>query len=349
MTPAFPTGKTLASWWTQLAPWQPQFLWVAHLLVHQVEALVTAFRQHPLDPLSAAVLRAIRSFPGSALGPLNEHLGLGRQVLARALPALQSEGLVAAAGTGWNATPLGERALTQGDYSGPYLERRSFTFVAASTPDRPPHYLALPPAALTPCLPPPDWHFEPAVLQDCLDRPAKWKARFGFPTDIQRIGDHEAAAAGRPTWRQVMLDRAERLTAVLVRAAPESGPERLLGFAFRPDGWHLQAQEPLFALETDWHAVFPGLAEDVPSEEWRHAFRAWAESRGLKGPEIEGCPLVRVGHRLQVVLGPRALDRLRSSRSDALKGLAWLLAGEGRIRPAVQIEVVTAEDKSGRE
>jgi hypothetical protein len=66
----------------------------------------------------------------------------------------------------------------------------------------------------------------------------------------------------------------------------------------------------------------------------------WCQPRGLSAAEIETCPLQRVEHQLRVTLGSRVVERLRSSRSDALKGDAWVLAGDGPIRTAAQLEIV---------
>ena len=59
--------------------------------------------------------------------------------------------------------------------------------------------------------------------------------------------------------------------------------------------------------------------------------------------------LARVGytqhstsHQLRVFAPDRFIHRLQQARSDALKGDAWLLAGEGRIRAAAQLEIVEA-------
>lgn len=36
----FPGTRALAGWWRLLAPRQPRAMWVAHLLLHRIEALV---------------------------------------------------------------------------------------------------------------------------------------------------------------------------------------------------------------------------------------------------------------------------------------------------------------------
>ena len=48
------------------------------------------------------------------------------------------------------------------------------------------------------------------------------------------------------------------------------------------------------------------------------------------------------GIHLRVAPPARLLERLRAARSDALKGEAWLLAGEGPVRRAAVVELVEA-------
>jgi len=132
------------------------------------------------------------------------------------------------------------------------------------------------------------------------------------------------------------VDYPERLAAVLVQAADG----RLLGFAVRPEAWELRAEAPVFTLDEHWPEVFPRLAEPLPAENWRQAWQTWCQPRGLAGLGAEACPVEPAGHLLRVRVPPRLMERLRTTRSDALKGEAWLLAGAGRLRSAALLEVV---------
>ena len=195
------------------------------------------------------------------------------------------------------------------------------------------------------------------MLQACIDQPAEWKQRYGFPEDVQQVAAPIPEALGQeassgqaagpsglpgnqpPSWQRVILDRPERLLAVLILVAPEGGGDRLHGYGVRQDGWVLQS-EPAFTLAAGWQEPFPELLEEPSPDLWRQAWRGWCQPRGLTTAETDTCPLQRIGHRLRVELSSRFMDRLRSSRSDALKGEAWLLAGEGRVRTAALLEVV---------
>jgi hypothetical protein len=355
---AFPGSRVLAGWSRQLGALHPQGLWVAHLLLHRVEALVRLSRTVGLDPFHRLILQAIRLSPSPTLSRLDETLHLGPQLLNRALAALQAERLATStADRCWTLTALGQTALECDEYPRPVHERRLFTFLHGS----PPHYLNLGPAATVPCPPPEGFAFDPTLLQACVAQPADWKQRYGFPTDVQEVsiavpdsstpghsgGLVAAAGAGSapPAWQHVIVDRPERLLGVLVLASGPDGQLRLLGYPVKQDGWVLHA-EPVLALSAGWEALFPELLQPPAHEAWRQAWRLWCQPRGLTGAETETCPLTAEGTRLRAEVPARVMDKLRSTRSDALRGEAWLLAGEGRIRTAVQLEIVEARPRT---
>ncbi len=126
---AFPGGRTLAGWWRQLAPWQPRNLWVGHLLLHRVEALVRLTRQMPLASLDHSLLQAMRVVRVPTAQALDECLRLGRQVLGQLLGQLGKSGLAEHNSAGhWTPTVLGGAALTTGHYAATSHERRAFYF-----------------------------------------------------------------------------------------------------------------------------------------------------------------------------------------------------------------------------
>jgi hypothetical protein len=189
------------------------------------------------------------------------------------------------------------------------------------------------------------------VLQACVDRPAEWKQRYGFPADVQQVlgpephgpGQNSGAPPARNkgqllAWQRIIVDRPEKLLALLLLVPTEDG-FALHTHAVRQDGWVVQP-EPALTLTTGWQEPFPELLEEPAPAVWRQAWRQWCQPRGLMLTETDTCPLERVGHRLRVELSSRVVDRLRSARSDALKGEAWLLAGEGRTRTAAVLEIV---------
>lgn len=349
---AFPGSRTLAGWWRQLTPSRPRGLWVGHLLLHRVEALVGLSRTRRPDSFDLLILQGLALLPGETAARLDEELHLGVRVLNRVLDGLKIEGLAQAEPGGcWTLTPLGRQALAQGEYPWTVHERRSFTFVERGQAGRPPHFLNLNTQAVVPWSAPEGWAFDPSLLEACIQQSGEWKQRYGFPAEVQEIVVPAApAAAAVPNtgpartpqpWQRVILDRPERLLSLLVLVQADDGGERLNGHAVRQDGWQLQS-EPVFTLSAGWRELFPELAEEPAPDLWRQAWRQWCQPRGLVTAETDTCPLERSGHRLRVIVSGRLLEKLRSSRSDALKGEAWLLAGEGRFRTAAQLEITEA-------
>jgi hypothetical protein len=94
-------------------------------------------------------------------------------------------------------------------------------------------------------------------------------------------------------------------------------------------------------LRESWQEIFPELGEEPSEETWRLAWRAWCEQRALPAAEAAACSVERKGERLRLTAPGALVERLRAARSDVLKGETWLLAGEGRIRPAALVELVT--------
>src|SRR5947209_6815734 len=104
----FPGSRTVAGWWRQLAACQPRALWVGHLLLHRVEALVRVARPRRPERLTLLVLQALHLGDGQPLEGLNARLHLGRQVLGRVLAALRAHGLAHVDAHGmWRATDAG--------------------------------------------------------------------------------------------------------------------------------------------------------------------------------------------------------------------------------------------------
>jgi hypothetical protein len=344
--PAFPGSRVLAGWWRQLIPYRPEEVWVAHLALHRVEALVELTRPRRLDPFTLLVLGALRleharAPDGGALRRLDERLHLGPGLVHQILQALRGEGLAAEKGAGgWSLTALGEQALEQGEYPQRTQERRSFHFVQPrdNGPGASPHFLNLNNHNDLPAPVDEPWEFDPAALEASVARAAEWKARYGFPAEVSGVlGPGPGAAV--TAWQQVIVDRPERLLTVLVRV---TAPDRLLGFAVRPEGWVLQAGAPAFAIEGRWDELFPEVNAGLPPVAWRRAWQAWCEPRSLPEAEVAACAVEPRGERLGIRAPARLIERLRAARSDAVKGEAWLLAGAGAVRRAARIELVEA-------
>jgi hypothetical protein len=342
---AFPGSRTLAGWWRQLVPLGPQALWVGHLFLHHVEALVAAVRSHPLDPLHRFILQALAAeqtgtpFLPPFLQRLDARLHLGSPLLRQLLRALATAGLAEpGAGDAWAVTALGREALARGEYALTGQERRVFHFVeSAGGAGAGPHFLYLNGHAGVPWPVGDDWGFDVSVLRACVRQPEEWKQRHGFPQDVCEILDQLAQAA--PAWERVIVDRPERLPVALVRTGPPEHEAELLGFPVRQEGWALQVHHPVFAVREDGLAPFADLESHPLEQACRQAWRAWCQPRGLPADEVEACALRPAGVRLHVAAPAPLVERLRVARSDALKGEAWLLIGEGLLRAAAVLEV----------
>jgi len=357
--PSFPGSRTVAGWWHQLAPYQPRALWVAHLLFHRVEALVGVARRRRADRFTQLVLQALALVSGERLDRLDDRLHLGRQLVGQVLAVLRAEGLAQVDADGrWSPTDVGLGALERGDYPQATYERRVFHFVDGERLGQPPHFVHLGEHAGVFWPAGADWRFHIGLLRACLAQSAGWKQQHGFAPEVLEVVGPEAEGGsqapgnatgptvdvasrrGAPEWQRVILDQPERLLAVLVRVPAEAGEERLLGFAAGQPGWALETAVPVLSLDSGWHEPFPELVEEPPLDVWRRAWRAWGQPRGLAVSETDACGLERHDYRLRVAAPHQVVDKLRLARSDALKGEAWLLAGEGRIRPAAVAEVV---------
>jgi hypothetical protein len=237
------------------------------------------------------------------------------------------------AASGWRVTAQGRQPLAGGAVRRSVRERRQFWFVEVAA-DRPPHFLPVQSAAALAWPAGPEGRFNAQILTDCVGRPAEWKDRFGFPPEIEQIYRSGPETDEPPAWQRVIVDRPHRLTAVLLFAGAA-----FLGFAVREDGWTLQAESPAFTLGNGaWQVVFPELAADLPDDDWRRAWRGWCKERNLS--VFDDVPL-QIGGATLHVSGPHNLrERLLSTKSDALKGEAWVLAGSGRLHQAARLEIV---------
>jgi hypothetical protein len=337
----FPGGRTLAGWWKVLAPLQPQAVSVGHLLLHRVEALARVPQAHRLDVLPFFALKALAQTPGEPLERVDNRLHLGRALLRQVVAQLEAEQLVAPCeGGAWSLTGEGQKALVQGDYQREVNERRVFDFAEPQRPDGPPVFLRLQrDLVFEPWFAVGDWHFDARVLEEVARRPDAWKERHGFPTDVREILLPQTNAVEAPPWQRILLDRPAHLIAVLILVPAADGHEQLQAFAVRRDGWELDSREPVFTLP-DGKALVADFVTEPTADDWRQAWRAWCQPRSLPAAEVEACALEPSGWRLRVLANSRLIDRLRSARSDALKGEAWVLAGTGRLRPAARLELV---------
>jgi hypothetical protein len=327
----FPGSRTVAAWWRELAPHRPLRLWLSHLLIHRVEAQVEVLRPYPLGGLRLEVLRVL------AGGRRPE--GLDPALLARLARELTAAGLFSRSNSELHLTEAGRRAISSGSASVGSLERRTFCFLDNRSVQRPPHFLCVRRGG-APVAPPEPWEFDPGVLGTAARKEAPWKARVGFPEDVSAVRLPEPTA---PDWKSIVVDRAEHLFVAFAEVEAMGGGRRLLGFAAHSKGWVLETHEPIVEPGEDWAEVLPDLAVDPPEAEWRSAWQAWGQQRGLPSAEMADCRLERSGNLLRVSVPRKLMGRLRETRSDALHGETWLLAGAGRTRAAAHVEVAERE------
>ena len=129
---AFPGSRALATWWRQLAPYEPRGLHVGYLFVHRVEAAGTWRKHQTFDPLLLFVLEALAldekaDSPSSGRGQRCLRLNLEPAILNRLLQSLATLQLVEKADLGWQTTEQGRAVLREKAL--PVLARRAGCFL----------------------------------------------------------------------------------------------------------------------------------------------------------------------------------------------------------------------------
>jgi hypothetical protein len=322
----FPGGKTLVGWWRQLAPRQPLGFWVGYVFLHRIEAPVTVRCEQPIDPLTHHFLQALKIEPTDT--GLQARLQLPVPVMRHVLGEMQGAGLVTRpTPETWHTTDVGHHALEHRCMPGRTRQRRVFTFfenVSASDERAPAHFVPIEECTHA------DWHvddahrFDVAWLHAGIGQPEDWKRARGFPLDVEALANGPSDDG-----QHVIVDRPERVLLALVAVGAE-----LFGFAVKVDGWTLFDRQPVLRqpmLECTW---LP--AEPAPSV-WQETWRNWCRQRQLPSTEVESCTVTYRPPRLEVQAPGRLVQRLQAARSDLFKGEAWLLVGDGYLRPAVQL------------
>jgi hypothetical protein len=192
------------------------------------------------------------------------------------------------------------------------------------------------------------WPFPPTLLEACVRQIEVWKARWGFPGDVEAVLLPEGReGAEPPDWQRVVLDHPEEVMTLLVEHSAGAGGERsgplLIAFAVQPPNWALQRTAPVLELGEGWEEAFAGLTAAPPVEQWKQAWRAWCQQRNVPAGEADASALEFAGHLLRVRAPQRLVERLRVARSDAVKQEAWLLGGAGRVRSAARIDLLEGE------
>jgi hypothetical protein len=264
------------------------------------------------------------------------------------LQSLARDGLIQRGGDGnWWPTPAGVRALAEGRYERAQEKRRVFAFLAPLD-GGPVHFVNILEAPeVAGAFPAFESGFDPAGYRACFAQQAEWKRRHGFPENVTAtppfLDGIEEAALLPSDWRRVLVVDASRAVLALAQTADAEGTKVMLGFWIDPRGWILHSARPAIRWRDGWHEVIPSLHCEIPLEAWRKSWKEWCSSRGLPVADVERCSMIARDHRLIVHASRRLVERLKALRSDALKGEAWLLAGDGAVRRAALLEVSEAD------
>jgi hypothetical protein len=342
---AYPGSRVLAGWWRQLEPHRPAALWVGHLFVHRVEALVETAEAQPLDPLALYVLRAVavdapEPAPEVQLSQrLPGRLHLPAPAVQRLLVQMQGRQLVQRCERGcWCLSEHGKAVLVAGADSSLQHQRYSFAFVESLTPtgrrEGPPRFLALAECPAQPWVVDEAHHFDPTILGQCLAETPEWKREAGFPAGPVRLVT-AVDESREEAWQRIMLDRPERVTICLVCGADQS----VRGFAVHSDTWKLDDRTPAFHLPGGSRDVFGDLA--LAPSAWQEAWRMWCRQRALPLSEAEACRLRFDGIQLRVSPPESFAQRLRQAKHDLFREEAGLLAGDGYLRAVAVLRLET--------
>jgi hypothetical protein len=189
------------------------------------------------------------------------------------------------------------------------------------------------------------WHveetagFDMAWLHACLDQSPAWKETFGFPRELVAFTISAPAAGSAVSGDHVVLDRAERLLVVFCQGSkPE---EELLGFCVRPEGWLLNAAEPIMRLPAAGRVIASELESPVSPDSWKHAWQTWCQMRTVPAAQVNECTLSLEQERLHVAAPESLIHYLQAGKSDIFKGETWILTGEGYLRQAARLELAT--------
>jgi hypothetical protein len=351
---AFPGSRTLATWWRQLAAREPTLLCVGYLFLHRLEAPACWLEPQPLDPLHLHVLEALSLVQsGTATHEhfyprLQQLLNLDVGILRRLVRSLGAWNLVDAAARlvgaeSWVLTEQGRTALRTKQYWARRWKRANFPFVERLDPSgqrvAPPHFAGFRDAPASP------WHAEEAAafqvswLHACLAQDAVWKKTFGFPLELVAFPDAAPPAGEIVSPDHVVVDRAERMLIVLCQGSKPGND--LLGFAVRPEGWVLNAAEPIVNLPPAAAAILPELERPASREAWQQSWQTWCSSRTVPAADAQECSLTCAQDRLLVQAPERLVQYLQAGKSDIFKGETWLLAGDGYLRQAARVELTT--------
>jgi hypothetical protein len=216
-------------------------------------------------------------------------------------------------------------------------KRGQFSFVervdAGGRRLAPPHFLNIQEAAAV------SWHameenfFDVAWLHDCLNQASDWKKAWNFPPEAMAFPAKTASLSAD----EVIVDRTERLLMAFLEVnKPE---QEILGFGIRPEGWVLNAAEPILRLPASAAPLVAELSAPASLELWQQAWLGWCRLRGLPEADAGACSLTLEKECL-CVQAPEGLHaHWQAAKSEIFHGDTWLLAGTGYVRRAARLVV----------
>ena len=329
---AFPGGRTLAGWRRQLAAHAPECCWAGYLSFHRIDAPVLTESPHKIPPFELLVLKAAVTHQSQiSISRLHDWLQLEPGLINSVLTFLTREGLLKVTENGAMATEAGRQAAAHGEYPKTRSERRSFYFWLGDWAEHPSsRFVNLSQPDQIPWLASPPIPFAPEQLVHCIQQTPAWKHEHGFPRGIKEA---LCQSAGSPPddLDQVMVATPTRFFAVVARSRSIQGTV-LLGFAVNVRTWEMHAAAPAFRMPEDPPVWFP---PPLTKNAVRNAFGEWGRQRQFAVDESQRCDLRLEGDHLFVESSSWGLGRLRGSHGES-----WLLAGDGLIRAALQLDFV---------
>lgn len=317
-------------------------MWIGHLLMHHVEASVRVLQAEVLEPISAAVLRALRVFGPATSSGLDRPLGLGTSFVQRLLAGLAADSLADQVSPDtWRITPKGEETVQSGFGVRTVDQRRVFHFLHAHC-QQAGNFLPLAQCHGVPCPMSGTWTFSASLLRECIEQSSEWKRQHQFPEDVQAL---LAFGEGNPEnqhWHHVILDSAERISVGLALIHPPHTDPQWWAYALDPVRWTRTHNDPVFKLDTvTTSETFGDLFHGPEDHAWDMAWRTWCETFGISAERAAAFEVVQRDTTFQVQVPQQTLEYLRCLGLEAIDRQRWLLVGGGLLRRAVNLELVS--------
>lgn len=167
-------------------------IFVAELLIHEVEAKVELLVDEPIDELERFVLGAIQFANPPNVQQIDEVLSLGRQIVFRLCESSCLEGLLDRDASEYKITEKGLQTLQTGLKKKTETKCQAFYFLHPILRYLPRHQLpngAL--RSLNEQATASNWKFPVSTLDQLISRDSSWKQATSFPQEVQRRLTHE--------------------------------------------------------------------------------------------------------------------------------------------------------------